>query len=107
MNVIAERAPCPGSSRPASARRRALEDAVTILHTEPPDFPAPPRTATRTLFLGTLSGLSVARLQGRKHVYEGGDPGAMRGPSAAQGGGAEALSSPTRSTTTPMSVPAR
>ena len=33
-----------------------------------------------TLHLGELSGLPVAVFQGRKHVYEGGDPGAMRGP---------------------------
>ena len=30
--------------------------------------------------LGRLGGLPVAFLQGRKHIYEGGDPGAMRAP---------------------------
>jgi xanthosine phosphorylase len=45
-----------------------------------------------TLSLGTLAGLPVACLQGRRHVYEGGDPGAMRGPvRALRAAGAEAL----------------
>ena len=42
--------------------------------------------------LGTLAGLPVACLQGRRHVYEGGDPGAMRAPvRALKAAGAEAL----------------
>ena len=59
----------------------ALEDREVIPYSELPDFPAPSvHGHAGTLALGTLSGLPVAVLQGRKHVYEGGDPGAMRGP---------------------------
>jgi xanthosine phosphorylase len=59
----------------------ALEDREVIPYTELPDFPAPSvHGHAGTLALGTLSGLPVACLQGRRHVYEGGDPGAMRGP---------------------------
>jgi len=71
----------------------ALEDAEAIPYTELPDFPAPSvHGHAGTLGLGTLSGVPVAVLQGRKHVYEGGDPGAMRGPvRALKAAGAEAL----------------
>jgi xanthosine phosphorylase len=59
----------------------ALEEREVIPYTELPDFPAPSvHGHAGTLSLGTLAGLPVACLQGRKHVYEGGDPGAMRGP---------------------------
>ena len=86
----------------------ALEDAVTIPYTELPDFPAPSvHGHAGTLFLGTLSGLSVACLQGRKHIYEGGDPGAMRGPvRALKAAGPRRCSSPTRpARSTPTSGP--
>ena len=95
MSVIAERAPRLGIilGSGLGAVAEALEDAVTIPYTELPDFPAPSvHGHAGTLFLGTLSGLSVACLQGRRHVYEGGDPGAMRGPvRALKAAGAEAL----------------
>jgi xanthosine phosphorylase len=59
----------------------ALEEREVIPYTELPDFPAPSvHGHAGTLALGKLSGLPVACLQGRRHVYEGGDPGAMRGP---------------------------
>ncbi len=95
MNVIAERAPRVGIilGSGLGAVAEALEDAVEIPYTELPDFPAPSvHGHAGTLALGTLSGLSVACLQGRRHVYEGGDPGAMRGPvRALKEAGAEAL----------------
>ena len=71
----------------------ALENAEVIPYSELPDFPAPSvHGHAGTLALGTLSGLPVACLQGRRHVYEGGDPGAMRGPvRALKAAGAEAL----------------
>ncbi|HEY6695174.1 MAG TPA: purine-nucleoside phosphorylase [Solirubrobacteraceae bacterium] len=95
MNALAERAPRLGIilGSGLGAVAEALEDAVTIPYTELPDFPAPSvHGHAGTLALGTLSGVSVACLQGRKHVYEGGDPGAMRGPvRALKAAGAEAL----------------
>jgi xanthosine phosphorylase len=95
MNVIAERSPRLGIilGSGLGAVAEALEDAVSIPYTELPDFPAPSvRGHAGTLGLGRLSGVSVAVLQGRRHVYEGGDPGAMRGPvRALKAAGAEAL----------------
>ena len=95
MNVIAERAPRLGIilGSGLGAVADALEDAVTIPYTDLPDFPQPSVYGhAGTLALGTLSGLPVACLQGRAHVYEGGDPGAMRGPvRALKEAGAEAL----------------
>ena len=95
MNVIAERAPRLGIvlGSGLGAVADALEDRVQIPYTELPDFPAPSvHGHAGTLALGTLAGLPVACLQGRKHVYEGGDPGAMRGPvRALKAAGAEAL----------------
>ena len=95
MNVIAERAPRLGIvlGSGLGAVAEALEDAVVVPYTELPDFPAPSvHGHAGTLALGTLSGLPVACLQGRRHVYEGGDPGAMRGPvRALKAAGAEAL----------------
>ena len=71
----------------------ALEDAETISYADLPDFPSPSvHGHAGTLALGTLGGTPVACLQGRRHVYEGGDPGAMRGPvRALKAAGAEAL----------------
>jgi purine-nucleoside phosphorylase len=71
----------------------ALENREVIPYAELPDFPAPSvHGHAGTLALGTLSGLPVAVLQGRRHVYEGGDPGAMRGPVRwLKAAGAEAL----------------
>jgi xanthosine phosphorylase len=85
--VMAERAPglkprlgiLLGSGLGAVAE--ALEDAVTIPYGELPGFPEPGIAGhAGTLSLGLLAGQPVACLQGRRHVYEGGDPGAMRGP---------------------------
>jgi xanthosine phosphorylase len=95
MNAIAERSPRLGIilGSGLGAVAEALEDAVSIPYTELPDFPAPSvHGHAGTLGLGTLSGVSVAVLQGRQHIYEGGDPGAMRGPvRALKAAGAEAL----------------
>jgi xanthosine phosphorylase len=97
--MIAERAPgftprlgiVLGSGLGAVAE--ALEDRVTIPYGELPGFPAPGIAGhAGTLALGTLAGLPLACLQGRRHVYEGGDPGAMRGPvRTLKQAGAEAL----------------
>ena len=59
----------------------ALEDAIAIPYGELPGFPQPSVAGHGgRLVLGHLGGLPVACLQGRRHVYEGGDPGAMRAP---------------------------
>jgi xanthosine phosphorylase len=71
----------------------ALRDAVTVSYAELPGFPAPGVAGhSGRVVLGTLAGLPVACLQGRRHVYEGGDPGAMRAPvRALRRAGAEAI----------------
>jgi xanthosine phosphorylase len=71
----------------------ALEDGVQVPYADLPDFPAPSVAGHGgRVALGRLSGLPVACLQGRAHVYEGGDPGAMRAPiRALRALGAEAL----------------
>jgi xanthosine phosphorylase len=95
MSALAERAPRLGIilGSGLGAVADALEDAVAIPYTDLPDFPQPSvHGHAGTLALGTLSGVPVAVLQGRRHVYEGGDPGAMRGPvRALEAAGAEAL----------------
>ena len=59
----------------------AVQDATAIGYADLPGFPAPGVAGHGgKLILGTLEGLPVACLQGRRHVYEGGDPGAMRAP---------------------------
>jgi xanthosine phosphorylase len=59
----------------------AAEDAVEIPYGELPGFPEPGVAGHGgRLVLGRIGGLPVAILQGRRHVYEGGDPGAMRAP---------------------------
>jgi xanthosine phosphorylase len=59
----------------------ALEDATTIDYGDLPGFPQPGVAGHGgRLALGRLGGLPVAMLQGRRHIYEGGDPGAMRAP---------------------------
>lgn len=70
-----------------------LEDAVAIPYGDLPGFPAPGIAGHQgRLVLGRLGGLPVACLQGRRHPYEGGDPGAMRAPvRALKHAGAEAL----------------
>ena len=58
-----------------------LDDATAIPYNELPGFPEPGVAGHGgRLVLGHLGGLPVACLQGRRHVYEGGDPGAMRAP---------------------------
>jgi purine-nucleoside phosphorylase len=70
-----------------------LGDATSVPYAELPGFPAPGVAGhSGRVVLGTLAGLPVACLQGRRHVYEGGDPGAMRAPvRALKAAGAEAL----------------
>ena len=59
----------------------ALESAVAIDYADLPGFPQPGVAGHGSrLVLGTLAGLPVACFQGRRHIYEGGDPGAMRAP---------------------------
>jgi xanthosine phosphorylase len=59
----------------------ALAGAVVVPYAELPGFPLPGIAGhSGRVVLGTLAGLPVACLQGRRHVYEGGDPGAMRAP---------------------------
>lgn len=59
----------------------ALQDATHFPYAELEGFPQPSVAGHGgTLSFGDLNGLPVAILQGRKHIYEGGDPGAMRGP---------------------------
>jgi xanthosine phosphorylase len=59
----------------------ALEDRVEVPYEELDGFPRPSVAGHGgRIALGRLHGLPVACLQGRAHVYEGGDPGAMRGP---------------------------
>src|SRR5436305_9997139 len=59
----------------------ALEDTVVVSYGDLRGFPVPGIAGHQgQVVLGTLGGLPVACLQGRRHVYEGGDPGAMRAP---------------------------
>jgi xanthosine phosphorylase len=71
----------------------ALDDAVHVPYAELPGFPELGIAGHRgRVALGRLAGLEVACLQGRRHVYEGGDPGAMRAPvRALRHAGADAL----------------
>ena len=67
----------------------AAEDAVQIEYGDLPGFPEPGVAGHGgRLVLGRLGGLPVAFLQGRKHIYEGGDstrsePAALVASSAA------------------------
>jgi purine-nucleoside phosphorylase len=59
----------------------ALTDVTRFPYTELEGFPQPTVAGHGgTLHMGALNGLPVAVYAGRKHVYEGGDPGAMRVP---------------------------
>jgi len=71
----------------------AADDAIELDYSDLPGFPEPGVAGHGgRLVLGRLGGLPVAILQGRKHIYEGGDPGAMRAPvRALKHAGAEAL----------------
>ncbi len=59
----------------------ALTDATRFPYTELEGFPQPTVAGHGgTLHMGALNGLPVAVYAGRTHIYEGGDPGAMRIP---------------------------
>jgi len=71
----------------------AVEDAVVVGYEDLPGFPRPTVSghAGRAV-LGTIGGVPVAVLQGRAHLYEGGDPEALRAPvRALRAAGAETL----------------
>jgi xanthosine phosphorylase len=71
----------------------AVEDPVVVGYEELPGFPRPTVSghAGRAV-LGTISGVPVAVLQGRAHLYEGGDLAALRTPvRALRTAGAEIL----------------
>jgi xanthosine phosphorylase len=97
-DVLRDRAPAPprvgivlGSGLGAVAD--AVADAVAVGYDELPGFPRPGVAghAGRAV-LGRLSGVPVAVLQGRAHLYEGGDPEALRTPvRALRAAGAEIL----------------
>jgi xanthosine phosphorylase len=71
----------------------ALEDPVAIGYDELPGFPEPGVAGHGgRLVLGRLGGLPVAALQGRRHIYEGGEPTGMAAPvRALKRAGADAL----------------
>ncbi|HTX30749.1 MAG TPA: purine-nucleoside phosphorylase [Solirubrobacteraceae bacterium] len=96
--VLAARAPAPprvgivlGSGLGAVAD--AVEDGVSVDYEELPGFPRPTVAGhAGRVILGHLGGLPVAMLQGRAHLYEGGDLSALRTPvRALRGAGAEIL----------------
>jgi xanthosine phosphorylase len=71
----------------------AVEDPVVVGYEELPGFPRPTvfGHAGRAV-LGSISGVPVAVLQGRAHLYEGGDLDALRTPvRALRAAGAEIL----------------
>ena len=58
-----------------------MQDAVAIPYAELPGFPVGSVTGhAGRLVVGTLSGVPVAVLQGRAHLYEGVDPAAIAVP---------------------------
>ena len=71
----------------------AVEDPVVVGYEDLPGFPRPSVAghAGRAV-LGRIGGVPVAVLQGRAHLYEGGDPDALRVPvRALQAAGASIL----------------
>jgi xanthosine phosphorylase len=59
----------------------ALTNAAQFPYADLDGFPQPTVAGHGgTLHMGDLGGIPVAIFQGRKHIYEGGDPGAMRVP---------------------------
>jgi xanthosine phosphorylase len=71
----------------------AVEDPVVVGYEELPGFPRPTVSghAGRAV-LGSIGGVPVAVLQGRAHLYEGGDPQTLRVPvRALKAAGAEIL----------------
>ncbi|MBV9196392.1 MAG: purine-nucleoside phosphorylase [Solirubrobacterales bacterium] len=71
----------------------AVEDPVVIGYEEMPGFPRPTVAGhSGRAVLGRVAGVPVAVLQGRAHLYEGGDPDALRVPvRALRAAGAEIL----------------
>jgi xanthosine phosphorylase len=59
----------------------AVEDATVVSYEDLPGFPRPTVAghAGRAV-LGSIGGVPVAVFQGRAHLYEGGDPEAIRAP---------------------------
>jgi xanthosine phosphorylase len=97
-DIIAERAPerprigiVLGSGLGAVAD--AVTDAVAVGYDELPGFPQPTvQGHAGRAVLGRIAGVPVAVLQGRAHLYEGGDPEALRTPvRALRAAGAEIL----------------
>jgi xanthosine phosphorylase len=96
--VLAERGPAPprvgvvlGSGLGAVAD--AVEEAAVVPYEELPGFPRPTVAGhAGRVVLGRLAGMPVAMLQGRAHLYEGGEPAALKTPvRALRGAGAEIL----------------
>ena len=59
----------------------AVEDPVVVGYEELPGFPRPTVAGHfGQAVLGRIGGMPVAVLQGRSHLYEGGDPEALRVP---------------------------
>ena len=93
-----QRAPVPprvgvilGSGLGATAE--AVTDPVVVPYAQLPGFPEPTVAghAGRAV-LGRIAGVGVAVLQGRAHLYEGGDPETLRAPvRALKGAGAEVV----------------
>jgi xanthosine phosphorylase len=71
----------------------AVSDAVVVSYEELPGFPQPSVEGhLGRAVLGRIAGVSVAVLQGRAHLYEGGDPSVLRAPvRALRAAGAEIL----------------
>ena len=59
----------------------AVEDPVVVGYEELPGFPRPSVEGHAGMaVIGSIGGVPVAVLQGRAHLYEGGDPEAIRTP---------------------------
>lgn len=71
----------------------AVEEPVVIGYEELEGFPRPTVAGhAGRILLGSIGGVPVAVLQGRAHLYEGGDPEALRAPvRALRAAGAEIL----------------
>jgi xanthosine phosphorylase len=71
----------------------AVSEPVVVRYDELPGFPQPTVEGhAGRLVMGVLGGVPVAVLQGRAHLYEGGDPEAIRTPvRALRAAGAEIL----------------
>jgi xanthosine phosphorylase len=71
----------------------AVEDPVVVSYEELPGFPRPSVEGhAGKAVIGSIGGVPVAVLQGRAHLYEGGDPETLRTPvRALKAAGAEIL----------------